>query len=682
MMRMKAFLFSLPLTLFVLTSCGGSRVMAPPRDTVAPDVVALIGGEPFTLAEFETQYTRTSGDRTQASGDSMGTYVDFLERYVDYRLKVKKALELGLDQDPRIVEEVDNYRRQLARPYLLEREVTEPLLRDLYAKQQLVVDASHILIRLDDNASPADTLDAYHRLSALRDSALAGADFGDLAIRYSEDPSAKGNGLGERGHLGYFSGGRMVKAFEDWAFRTPVGEVSPVFRSPYGYHLVLVHDRKARPDDIRIAHIMIRPGGRTHADTLAALARVDSIRGLLAKGESFADLARALSDDPSSGKSGGDLGFISYDSRLIQNMKDTAFALENINDISEPILTPYGYHLIQLTGRREHRSYEESIEDLKKDIGRLPRVKQAEDAFARRLLKKNGLSVDTALVMSVFASYTPDSLQQALSSLTLPDTVAATTFARLGTLTYTLDDLLGFAKSRRLVRKPTIDAVVLDLMDRFFKDVAVDAEVEHLEARDAQFRQTMEEFKNGLLLFRLMEDSVWTAAAQDSMGLRAYFDAHADAYWFPDRTRLIGLYANSDSVLNAFAAGLDAGRPFEELVAEVHAGGHHSFRYDTTLVAGTTNSVFDKGLDLAPGGHTAAMPYTRGFILLIHAGTEPARPKRFEEARAEVLNEYQKILEAHMLDRLRRRYSVVTYPDRLVNAFKAAPAEANVGSTQ
>lgn len=674
-MRLNLRLVYASLTSILILGCGQARTVTAPVEPIpAPDVVALIDGEPLTLAAFEKEYVRTSGDREAASRDSVDAYADFLDRYVDYRVKVRRARELGLDRDARILEEVDNYRKQLARPYLLEREVTEPLLRDLYEKKQQAVEASHILIRLGKDASPVDTLDAFNRISALRDSVLAGHDFGDLAVKYSEDPSAKGDGLGARGYLGYFSGGKMVKAFEDWAFKTPVGEVSPVFRSPYGYHLIQVKNRIPMPADVRLSHIMVRPRGHSHADTLDALARLDSVRQHLAAGEDFAALAETWSDDPSSSKKGGDLGYISFDARLIPVLKDAAFALKEIGDVSEPVLSPYGYHLIQLTGRRPIAGFEESVEALKKDLGRLPRVKQAEEAFAKSLLVKNGLRVDTMQVMALFEGYSADSLQKSISSITFPDSVESRPFARLGSLDYTVGDFLSFARSHRVARMNTVEEQVLEMMDRFFQDVAIDAEVEHLEARDASFRETMEEFRNGLLLFRLMEDSVWTAASQDTSALQAYFEAHAADYRFPDRTRLIGLYSNSDSLLNAFGDGLDQGIAFEVLVERARQDSLHTFRYDTTLVAGETNSVFDKGLDLEPGGHTGALPYTRGFILLIHDGIEPARNKRFEEARAEVLNAYQNVLEDRLLTRLRRKYHVRTFPDRLVNAFKEQPA--------
>ena len=681
----RSFMLSLTgLFALLLVGCSGPREMTPPSNDPPPDVVALFDGGVVTMEEFETQYARSVGGREAAADDSLSEYQDFLSRYLDFRLKVQAARDAGLDRDSSLQAEIARYRNQLARPYLLEQRVTEPLLRDLYEKKKEVVDASHILIRVSPNASPEDTLEAYNRIAALRDSALQGVDFGDLAFRHSEDPSAQGNGLGARGRLGYFSGGRMVKAFEDVAFKTPVGQVSEIFRSPYGYHLVYVHDHKPKPNDIRIAHIMIRIKGNTAADTMAALARIDTVRALLAEGRDFAEVAKEYSEDMGSARAGGDLGFISYDSRLIEPLKSTAFALEHVGDLSEPILSRFGYHIIKLEEIREPRSYEESKEDLKAALARLPRSTEYMKKFAEQIRKREGDALDTTLVYSVFDTTSTDSVFVVFSRGGLPDSLLALEFASIGDSTYTIGELIAFTQKNTVTRQQDTRKMILQGINTFLDDRAVDLEVSALEERDPDFRATMDEFRNGLLLFRLMEDSVWTAAAQDSAALRTYYEAHAEKYRFPDRTRIIAFYADSDSLLNAMAEQLDAGRSVEDLAGSTLFDPDHKVRIDTTLVAGATNSVFDQALNLEPGAHTQVMPYTKGYILMVNDGIEPARPKTFEEAQAEVINDYQQVLEDRLLARLRRRYHARLFPERLTRAFQNEPSDraSSTSSTQ
>ncbi|QXD15307.1 peptidylprolyl isomerase [Rhodocaloribacter litoris] len=666
------------LLLLFLTGAGCSATRQPATDApLAPNVLAVYEGGRVTVEEFERQYARTVGGRARAAEDSLDAYRDFLERYLDFKLKVRAAEDAGLREDSALQQEIATYRAQLARPYLLEQEVTEPLLRDLYEKQKEVIAASHILIRVPPDAAPEDTLAAYEKISALRDSVLMGVDFGDLAYRHSEDPSARGDGLGARGYLDYFSGGRMVKAFEDAAYRTPVGDVSPVFRSEYGYHLVYVHDRKARPPDVRLSHIMVRVQGNTPADTAAALARVDSLRALLEAGASFADVARQHSDDGGTARAGGDLGWVSYDSRLIEPLRSTAFALENVGDVSEPVLTPFGYHLLTVTERRDLPAYDEARPDLQKTLARLPRAERGNEQFARALRRSFGTRIDTTRVLAAFPDVGADSTHRLLKAGRLADSLRAVPFAAVGNTSYTLGDLVAFTQNNPIPRGADHRSTLLRAVDLFLNYCAIDLEVDRLEERDPEFGATMEEFRNGLLLFRLMEDSVWNAAARDSAALQAHYDAHREAYWFPERKRILGFHHRSDSLLKALRTRLAGG----ESVATVWEDVRHEpgLRLDTTFIADRTESVFDRALDLPVGGLTGVLPYNRGFVLLLNDGVEPPRAKTFEEARAEVLNDYQKVLEAALLQRLRARYRARTFPERLAGVFareRAAPASS------
>jgi len=653
-----------------LMGCGSSHSATKLANTMVPNVVATYGGQTLTLGDFEYQYARSIGGIDQVRGDSLSAYQDFLKRYVDFKLKVLAAEASGLDTDSTILDEIAKYRSQLARPYLLDQKVKEPLLKDLYEKRKEVIDASHILIRLDKNAAPKDTLIAYNKLIAIRDSVLQGVDFGDMAVRHSEDPSAKGSGLGARGRLGYFSAGKMVKPFEDWAYKTAPGQVSPVFRTQFGYHILLVHDRKIKPADIQIAHIMIRPKGTSPADTVEALARIDSIQARLKDGEPFADVAKSSSDDRASARAGGNLGNISYDSRLLVPLKDAGFALKEVGDVSPPILTQFGYHLIKLTGRTTKKSFEDSREDLDKLVARLPRAKKAEESFARRVRAERGVTIDTTGIMAVFSSSSVDTVFQALNRALVPDSLQGIRFATLGDSSYSIHDLLAFAKTHPVIRRPTVKEQVFATVDDFLNDRAINYKVQALEERDVDFRNTMQEFHDGLLLFRLMQDSVWTPATEDTLGLKAYFSTHPGEYKYDTRTRIVGIFGRSDVGINKYYNMLKSGTTPEEVISMSLSDSLSHYRVDTTLVSKKTDSIFDQAVALNEGEFTTVIPYNKGFLILFNEGTVPARDKTFEEAKAEVVNDYQKVLEDRLLTRLHKRYHARTFPQRLTGAFK------------
>lgn len=674
--------FSLPvLGLAGLIGCSHTQPVVPAS---TDPVVATYGNTRLTLDQFETQYARSVGGRAAATDDSLHQFQDFLERYVDFQVKVLEAKALGLERDPGLQTEIQNYRTQLARPYLIEQDVVEPLLRDLYAKKQELIDASHILLRLIPDAPPTDTLAAWNRLKAIRDSLAQGVDFGDLAFRNSEDPSAKDprQGIGYRGRLGYFTGGRMVKSFEDMAYNTPAGQVSPIFRTQFGYHLIKVHERRPMVPDVKISHLMITPRGSTPADTAAALVRLDSIQARLANGEKFADLARTLSDDRGSARMNGDIGWVSYDARLIQPMKDAAFALTNVGDISSPVLTQFGYHLIQLTERRAQQTFEESRESLKREMQRMPRISEEEEVYAMGIRTRRGSRIDSALTRATFAGMTTDSLLAVIKDGTFPDAAKAQTFASVADSSYTLGDLSAFMARATLKRRSAdADEQLFMIVHQFMNEKALDYEVYALEGRDPEFKLTMDEFRHGLLLFRLMEDSVWTVAARDTVALEAHFRANAAQYRFPDRMRIVGFHTRQDSLLKAVVKDrLNAGTPVAQVIAKLPAGA--PIKVDTTLVAGQTNSVYDQALALAEGGHTNPAQYNNGYVVLVRSGMEPARAKTFEEARAEVVNEYQDLLEQRLVERLRRKYQAATYPDQVTGAFKAPATATSTASGQ
>jgi peptidyl-prolyl cis-trans isomerase SurA len=658
------------LLILAVSGCASSRSSDVTRQANDPSVVAVFGNEVLRLSEFERQYSRSVSGATLGSEYNAEQFEDFLERYVNFRLKVRAAEQIGIPDLPDLAEEIQTYRVNLARPYLLEREVLEPLIRQLYERRQEMVDASHILIRIDPNAPPSDTLDAYSRLAAMVDSVNAGQPFGMIARRYSEDPSAQApDGTpGSEGRLGFFTGGRMVPEFEDMAFTTPVGQMSPIFRTQFGYHVLKVNDRKPSIRDIRVAHIMIRP--EVIGSDESARAYADSLYQLIRGGAEFAAIARDNSMDPSTAPNGGDLGFISFEMPIVASFKDAAFSLENEGDMTSPVQSPYGFHIIRLTELAPERSFEESYNDLKTTIGRTQRAREAEEAFARNAREQLGANVDEAALLRLQESLAVDSVYQSfVRGTVLDESLASQPFAEMGGHTFSLSELARFAtRSAGVVDRPT---AARQLSESFLNDRAIEQEAGRLEERDVDFKNLMAEFRDGLVLFRLMEDSVWTAASADTLALQRFHAERAETYRFPDRTRIIAIYAAADTLMRDALSAIDAGTSLADL-AEILGADNTQLRVDTTFVAGPTNSIFDRALTLTEGERTERFRDQRRHVVLIHAGNDAARVKSFEEARAEVINDYQEVLEKRMMDRLRREFNVRTFPERLEQAFRGA----------
>ncbi len=660
---MHRFFFALFLGVAALLhGCSSSNQSVPPAEPRA-DIVAAVNGQNLLFQDLQREYSRTSGLADEPVEDTLAAYEDFLERYVDYRLKVLEAEAAGMDKDPETVREIDGYRRQYARPYLLDQTVIDPIVKELYAREAAAVDVSHILIQIEGR-SPADTLAAYQKLAAIADSISAGASFADMAARHSSDPSAGDSerGPGNRGRLGYITGGVTVKPFEDAAYETPVGSISKIVRTRFGYHLIMAHNARETPGDVRIAHIMISPRGQTSADSAAALARLDSVVTKLEGGADYGALAAAYSDDQQSGENGGDLGFIKFGSQFVPEMKEVAFSLDEVGSVSDPVQTRFGFHLIKLLEKKDFPSIDEKYEELKTKASRTPDATFREWAFADSMLTVRNAMVDTLLLDEYLEGYDADSL---LNLEVYPAAWDTLLFASIADSMYTLTEFVANSPWNRFTEVLLLDdaGVRRSVSTEFMRARAIEYEMAALELTDEEFARTLREFRNGILLFSLMEDSVWTAAAEDTSAIEALYAEDPDAYRFPDRTIVVSVYSRSVDLVEAGVILLAEGLDVDAVIDSLNAAG--ALDIDTTLIAEASNSIYDRALSLPSGNFTDPIVYNNGHIALQNAGAEPARSKKVDEARAELVNALQGRLEERLVSRLRAKYRAVTYPERL-----------------
>ena len=652
-----------------LVGCGGTPALqdARPDDAV---VVAEYAGQQLTLDGFETVYARSSGGRAEAATDSLGAYQDFLGRYVDFRLKVMQAEAAGYAQDSALQAEMADYREQLARPYFLDRALLDGVVRDIYDRQQMEVSASHILVR----ATPeADSMAAYDKIHAFRDSVTTGgADFNAFAARMSQDPSAVQNG----GYLGYFTGGRMIAPFEDRAYSLPVDSVSEVFRTRFGYHIMRVEDRRPATSEIRARHILVRAG--EGADTTAAR---ETALGLLARveaGEDFAALAQQYSDDTGSGAQGGDLGFFGT-GRMVKPFEDAAFALvaEGPGATSGLVRSRFGYHIIKLEEVKPRPTFEEAYPEIKRLAERLPRTAQKRQELGARLRDEQGSTIDEALFARAAAQYPADSLIMGVAQDRF-GLYADSVFATVGDARYTFADVTDAVM--RIPAGSDQAAAAMETVEAFLNEEAVTRAALDLERTDDDFRQLLQDYSDGVLLFAVSEDSVWTRASEDSLGLRAYFDAHAADYQMKERRRVIVYSSRRDSLLAEVDAALAAGAGPDAIAMRFNEDDLDTVEIDTVYVDGPREEgdLYNETLAMAPGTRVGPAPYRNSRVILAVDGVEAARAMTFEEARAQAVADYQDALEAAWLARLRSTYDVRLFPERLVGAFAAAKAAAAV----
>jgi peptidyl-prolyl cis-trans isomerase SurA len=513
--------------------------------TPSQNTIFTIAGEPVSEQEFLYVYRKNSVNRdTAANTEDLSEYLDL---YINFKLKVREARERGMHQQESFQEELGTYKKQLASPYLTESSVTEQLVQEAYERLGTEVNASHVLIEIPQNASPADTLAAYKKAQDIRQKAAGGADFGDLARRFSDDPSAQTN----RGNLGYFTALQTVYSFENAMYNTPVGAIAGPVRTRFGYHVVKVHDKRASQGKAKVAHLMVRTQEGMSADEQAAAkAQVDALYKQLLQGESWDALVRQFSEDKATASKGGELPPFGT-GQMIPEFEKAAFALQGSGSLSEPVKTPYGWHIIKLLERETLPPLEDMRGELEARINRDSRSQLQEEALIARLKRENRFIEHTEAVQKLYQkadtsltagrwSYTPQaSAQQALFSI--------------ADSSYTVSDFVQWVQDQSYPPQQAAPATFVEaLYKEWQKEQLIDYEEAHLADKYEDYRMLVQEYHDGILLFQLMEENVWAKALEDSVGLQQYFEQQqqqSGKYQWKERIEGVVLNAANEEVL-------------------------------------------------------------------------------------------------------------------------------------
>jgi peptidyl-prolyl cis-trans isomerase SurA len=329
------------------------------------NTLMTVGSDKVGKQEFENVFKKNNSK--MAANPDEKTLREYLDLYINFKLKVLEAKSFGMDTAASFKKELAGYRKQLAAPYLTDKEVTEQLINEAYDRSKKEIRASHILINCKEDASAKDTLAAYNKIMAIRKKILEKKeDFGKVAMESSEDPSAKTN----KGDLGFFSVFAMVYSFENACYKAKQGTVTMPFRTKYGYHIVKVVDSRPAQGEVKVAHIMLRATAKlSKEDSLRNQNKINEVYNLLTSGQKFEELAKQYSEDKGSAKNGGILPVFGT-GKMVPEFESEAFALKNVNDYSKPFTTSYGWHIVKLVERKSLPSFDAAKADIKAKISR------------------------------------------------------------------------------------------------------------------------------------------------------------------------------------------------------------------------------------------------------------------------------------------------------------------------
>ncbi len=493
-------------------------------------ILAKFGNNNIYTSEFEYVYKKNNANTQDAY--TRKSLKEYLDLYTNFRLKVKEAEELGLDTSSSFKKELEGYRKQLAQPYLTEKGVTEQLCREAYERMKEEVNASHILIEIGPDADPKDTLVAYNKIMDIRQKALSGQDFGKLAAEKSQDPSAKTN----KGNLGYFTALQMVYPFEEAAYKTKVGEISNPVRTRFGYHILKVHDKRPSQGQVRVAHIMVRAtSGLPAADSIAAKQKIDEIYKKLKDGEKWDVLVSQFSDDVNSKNKGGELPWFST-GRMIPSFEDASFKLVNPGDVSAPTLTPYGWHIIKLIEKKKLETYQELETTIKSKVAKDSRSELNKTVLLQRLKKENNFTEDSKAIEATCAA-ADSSLLSGNFTKTADEKNNLTLFT-IKNNNYTVNNFFDFLKNIKSQKKGISPAQFMRNLYKDYSNAAVlNYEESHLEEKYIDYKMLVREYRDGILLFQLMDDKVWSKAIEDTAGLKEFFNKNNSNYRWNTRAQ-------------------------------------------------------------------------------------------------------------------------------------------------
>ena len=647
--------------------------MSAMAQTTPESTLLTIDNEQISRGEFERLYLKNNNDVTFDSASLAG----YMSLFIDYKLKVIEAEAAGMDTTPDFKREYDGYRAQLEKPYFVDTKVDDSLARESYAHMLEDVRASHILVNCAENASAADSLKAYKRAQAIYQRALKGEDFAKLARETSDDPSVARN----EGDLGYFTAFSMIYEFEKVAYATKVGDVSPIFRTRFGYHILKVFDRRPNPGQVRVAVIFVRVAAKAEeAEQKAAADKVQMIADSLAAGSDWEQMVAKYSDN-ASGQS--ELPWFST-GRMVPQFEAAAFALKNVGDISAPVRSSNGWHIIKLLEKKPVDSYDKLEAQIKNNLSRDVRSKMSQKAVLERLKRKYNFKEDRA-AYEEFVSLVDTSIWSGTWSADKAKGYNKVIFSLADTVKFTQADYARIVVLHGAApRNMPIEILLKNDYEHVVEETVFDYEREQLPAKYPEFKYLLKEYHDGILLFSLMDKMVWTKASTDSAGQERFYEANKKNYMWGERMEVAscsykdGVLSSADKknvdtkLVAALKAGTKKGDYGEQVKAAMQKSGVSPDSVDMHVTVKRYSilereGAGDRYCDI-DGTKIDENAWGKSKSKISNAGKRtkifylvkklPPMQKTLPECRGAVISDYQNQLEAEWLEQLRSRHKV------------------------
>ena len=603
----------------------------------------VIGDKHFSVGEFNYIYNKNNALTLEPVSKE-----DYLNLFVNYKLKVEEALAQGYDTLSAFKKELNFYRNELAKPYLSDKKAEDEVIKEAYNHLCYEVDASHILIELPKTPSPEDTLKAYKRIADIKRQLDEGADFEQMVLKYSEGPSAKQS----NGHLGYFTAFMMVYPFEKAAFNTPVGEVSKITRTSFGYHLIKIHDKRKNRGEIQVAHIMkAYPYKASEIIQNQSKIAIDSIYRKLQEGASFDAMAAQFSDDKQTVGNNGQLPWFGT-GQMVPEFSEAAFSLTENGQISKPVKTKFGWHIIKRIDVRPIKTQEQSREDILQKIRRDERAFAGKQATVKRLKKEYAYTVnakDLLKLEQLTLKYSKGEKAGLVAQLNKAALKPASFGDRIVTSKYFADKGFSFALPAEGLSKADFEYI----WNACIEQELLDYEKANLERKYPEFNYLMREYHDGLLIFEISRKEIWDKASNDSIGLMNFYHEHSTNYMLDEHFSGTLYYCktkkNSKDIKKMLrkTPNLEKNDLSSDLADGVLIKEGRFFQTDEPLL---DKQVWKRKANIS----TTDYPY----LITVGQKVEKTLPP-LEEIKGQVISDYQTELEKRWIVHLKEKYKPV-----------------------
>jgi peptidyl-prolyl cis-trans isomerase SurA len=632
-------------------------------------VLLTVGNEQVTVKELTDVYKKNNVNNEMIDKKSFEEYVDL---YSNFRLKVLEAEHLKMDTSKAFQKELNGYREQLAKPYFTDDKVSEELLMEAYNRKLRDVRASHILIKVNKDAVPKDTLAAYNKIAALRARIVNGEDFGKVAMEASDDPSARDREAvpnqspfrpGNKGDLGFFSVFDMVYPFENGAYNTPDGEISQIIRTDFGYHIIKVVAKSDAVGTIEVAHIYValNPG----SDSAAIAERSEKINNIhkkIEEGMTFEEAVRQFSEDRGSATREGKLSKFTS-SRIVPEFVEVVKTLQ-VGQVSSPVQTMYGFHIIKLISIEKPGTFELEKDKLKERLAKDARSKKSEEAVITKI-KKEAKYKENKVNLTTFVALFDTTLTEGKFNATAVQSSTNTLFS-LGDNNYTDGQFSAYiAKNQSKQENISPEMYAHKLFTGYVTESCLAYEDSKLEKKYPEFASLMQEYRDGILLFDLTDQKVWSKAVKDTSGLATFHQANKANYIWGERAEAT-VYTISKpedvSKVQAILAELN------DDVAIVD-----KFRTDSIISVKIQPGKFEKGdnnfvdmIEWKPGlSGELNSSVDKNIVFVKVKAILPQQEKALSEAKGIITSDYQTYLEKQWIEELRVKYPVTINKDVL-----------------